>query len=208
MAATRTRIPISFPAYPSPTSAYDRHRPRRRRRGREMLVGAVPPSSCAPSWRDWHRRRLGNLHRRQRCERDRERHADDDVGDAARHPSALSAGHIATLSGPSHAEEVSRQIPTTVVAASARSRHGAQRAAGVHAAVFPGLREQRSPGRGARGSAEERHRDRGRDHRRREPRRQHESRPHDARHRGNRPRRRRAGRARADLFRACPASAT
>ncbi len=31
----------------------------------------------------------------------------------------LSLGHITTLSGPSHAEEVSRKIPTTVVAASA-----------------------------------------------------------------------------------------
>ncbi|MEW6510510.1 MAG: NAD(P)H-dependent glycerol-3-phosphate dehydrogenase [Bacteroidota bacterium] len=31
----------------------------------------------------------------------------------------LSPGHITTLSGPSHAEEVSRRIPTTVVAASA-----------------------------------------------------------------------------------------
>ena len=92
--------------------------------GREMIVAAVPSQFLrSVIWRSFAAVPLGRRYDRQCRQRDRKRDADDDVGDdSATCFPGCPRGSVATLSGPSHAEEVSRKIPTTVVAAS--TQHG------------------------------------------------------------------------------------
>ena len=103
------------------------------------------------------------------------------------------------LSGPSHAEEMSRGLPTSVVAASHDMRTGPLVQTAVQHRPLPRLHEPRSDRRRTGRRTEEHHRHRGRHQRRARLRRQRQGGPADARPGGDDALRRRARRGAADL---------